>query len=140
MDSDHAPIGWWLRRADAAIEAAQADALAAAGVTRTHWQALNLLHADRTTPAADVAATLVDFADGPAVDALLADLAGRGWVTGDQEPAAGLRLTEAGAGARADLLARVAAVRDRATAGISDDEYRATVATLRRLVANLAAV
>lgn len=140
MDSDHAPIGWWLRRADAAIEAAQAEALAGAGVTRTHWQALNLLHTDRPTPAADVAAPLADFADRPAVDALLGDLAGRGWVTGDPEPAAGLRLTEAGMAARADLLARVGAVRDRATAGISADAYRATVATLRRLVANLAGV
>jgi hypothetical protein len=62
------------------------------------------------------------------------DLAGRGWVAWSEGQVV---TTRAGADARAELLAKVSEQRRRVTAGISPDEYLATVGVLRRMAANL---
>jgi DNA-binding MarR family transcriptional regulator len=54
----------------------------------------------------------------------------REWLTGDE-------LTAAGSRALADLTIKVRAQRRRITAGISTEEYLATVDVLRRMARNL---
>ncbi|WP_329004685.1 hypothetical protein OHA18_14995 [Kribbella sp. NBC_00709] len=55
----------------------------------------------------------------------------REWLTGDE-------LTAAGSHALADLETKVRAQRRKVTAGISDEEYLATVGILRQMARNLA--
>jgi len=57
-------------------------------------------------------------------------LAERGWLSGDE-------LTPAGRAALDTLTTKVQEQRRRVTAGVSDQEYVATVGVLRRMAANL---
>ena len=67
----------------------------------------------------------------PVVD----DLCARGWAAWSSgDPA---NLTQAGATAHAALLAKVSSSRRQVTAGITPDDYLATVEVLRRMAANL---
>lgn len=71
----------------------------------------------------------------PTTRPVLDDLAARGWATWTaDDPAAA---TPAGTAAHAELLAAVSAHRRRVTDGIAAEEYRATLAALQRMAANL---
>ena len=63
------------------------------------------------------------------------DLEARGWVTWTEDQQA--TLTELGAAAHADLLEKVSQRRARLSAGISPQEYTATIEVLRRMAVNL---
>lgn len=126
------PVGWWVRRLDELLEQGLDDVVAAEGLTRRHWQVLESL-AGGPVPRADLHAALGPFAAPEDVDAVLADLAGRGWAAGDAAPS----LTPAGRAAHERLAAAVGAFRRGVADGLTAEEYAATVAGLARMVANL---
>jgi DNA-binding MarR family transcriptional regulator len=74
------------------------------------------------------------FVDRAAMGAVVDDLIARGWMvrSGDR-----LDLTGEGRAGRESLLARVTEVRERATAGAADEQYRQLIETLQRMVTNL---
>jgi hypothetical protein len=82
-------------------------------------------------------ARLAPFLDDqePTTRPVLDDLAARGWATwtADDQAAA----TPAGTAVHGELLADVSTHRRRVTDGITAEEYRATVAVLGRMAANL---
>lgn len=126
------PIGYWVKTVDRLLEDALDASLAAHGVGRRHWQTLNLLAVAPRT-GAEVTAELASFlvpGETP-----LADLEQRGWATATDRHA----LTATGEEALESLRGAVALVRRRATDGLSEDDYRTTVATLRRMTENLEA-
>ncbi|MFI5910224.1 hypothetical protein [Dactylosporangium sp. NPDC051541] len=129
------PIGYWLKRLDAAIEAAIASTLAAEGLARRHWQTMNYLH-EGPSDEAGLAAALRPFW-GPgeiAPDEVLRDLERRTLVVND----AGLyALTAAGEATRATIAENVDVTRSRLVDGVGREEYLATVEVLRRMTANL---
>jgi DNA-binding MarR family transcriptional regulator len=134
--TDRRPIGFWLKLVDRLIDDSFDALLGEAGLTRRHWQVLNVL---RTGPATveQVDRSVAPFLGGEesTTGPVLSELRGRGWVAWtDGEPAT---LTEAGAAAQAELLTKVSDSRLRLTAGITADEYRATVEVLRRMAVNL---
>ncbi|MFJ8910699.1 MarR family winged helix-turn-helix transcriptional regulator [Amycolatopsis sp. NPDC102389] len=112
------PIGFWFIHLHQALESSLDRVLAADSLTRRHWQVLNSADSEALKPFGGVKETI-------------ADLRTRGWIDEDG-------LTEAGRAAHARLKAKVGEFRSRATEGISDDEYRATVGVLERMAANLA--
>lgn len=133
------PIGWWVKELDRLLERGLDTALAATGATRREWQVLNVLTEERPTAVTDVANALAPFlsegADG--VDearALLVTLAQRGWVELGADTAT---LARAGAAARERMAERVGEQRARVVDGVTEQDYRTTVATLRRMVTNL---
>ncbi|TQS40962.1 MarR family transcriptional regulator [Cryptosporangium phraense] len=122
------PIGYWVKSVDRLIDESFDRALGARGVGRRHWQVLNLLaEAPRSEDALE--ASLAPFGLGSA----LADLTRLGWVQGSYA------LTTLGEDALAGLREEVGALRRRTTDGLSDDDYRTTVATLQRITENLSA-
>ncbi|MEV6287962.1 MarR family transcriptional regulator [Kribbella sp. NPDC051770] len=122
MSEDNKPIGWWLKELDRLIEAGFAEVLAADGLDRRQWQALNAAGGDQP-----VAAALAPF-EGSA-DAVRA-LEARGWMAGEE-------LTDEGRAVRERLTGKVGAYRRQVADGIEPGEYAATVAVLRRMALNL---
>ena len=120
-----------MKRLDELLEQGLDDVVAAEGLTRRHWQVLDSLAA-HPAARADLAAALASFAAPEQVDAVLADLAARGWVTDEA-------LTPDGRAAHERLAAAVGAFRRRVADGLTAGEYAQVVQGLARMVANLEA-
>ncbi|MBB5981845.1 hypothetical protein [Kribbella solani] len=127
MSADNKPIGWWLKEVDRLIEASFERLLAADGLNRRQWQALNAAAGGEV-----IAVALAPFLDDDPAElaAVTNPLVEREWLTGDE-------LTAAGSRALADLTVKVRAHRRAITAGISEPEYLTTVGVLRRMAGNL---
>lgn len=130
------PIGYWLKLVDRLIDQSFDAVLGSAAVTPRHWQILNLLEYGPATYAEidDEAAPFL-APHMPTVRPVVDDLCSRGWAT-PIEPDR-VTLTDTGIKALADIQAQVEADRQRVTADISEEEYRATVEVLARMATNL---
>ncbi|TDO54994.1 DNA-binding MarR family transcriptional regulator [Kribbella sp. VKM Ac-2527] len=128
MSGDNKPIGWWLKEVDRLLEASFEQVLAAEGLIRRQWQALNA-----AAGPGSIESTLAPFLTGdPAELAAVTDpLVARGWLDGE-------RRTNEGQAALEALTTKVQAQRERVTSGVSDEEYVATIGVLRRMAQNLA--
>ncbi|MFP5282835.1 MAG: hypothetical protein ACLGIF_05225 [Actinomycetes bacterium] len=123
------PIGWWLKEADARLEAAFAATLRTYSLTRRGWQILAQLAAgglDRTA----LVERLSPFDPPLVIEEVLEDLAVRGWLAAEGER---LRLTPEGERVQATLAAEVDAIREQVAAALPGEDY----ATLVRLLAHL---
>ena len=127
------PIGYWVKNLDRLLEQSLDQTLASRGIGRRHWQTLNLL-AEAPRTVAEAGAELAPFLDPGDMAGVLADLERLGWAAGPR-----YALTRTGSAALESLRGEVARVRRRATDGLSEDNYRTTVATLRRMAENLSA-
>jgi len=138
-NTNEAPIGYWLKHLDRLIDATLDGALADRGLGRRHWQALNVLR-DGPQDAAGLAEALRPFwTEGAATpDDVVAELARRGWVAGAD--AGRWALTPDGQAAHGELAGRIGGRRRRMMDGLTAEDYRATVAVLRRMAGNLEAV
>lgn len=127
------PIGWWLKEADARIDAAFDAALEGTGVDRRGWQVLASL-ARAPVPRAGLAEALAPFEAAGAVDTLLDAMVSSGWVV---ESASRLALTSDGESVQQALATRVEAVRRRMAEALPAEDYQALVLLLQRLVDGL---
>ncbi|MEU3272223.1 MarR family winged helix-turn-helix transcriptional regulator [Saccharomonospora sp. NPDC006951] len=123
------PIGYWLRHLHELLESTFTATLGAEGLTRRHWQILNVL---AENPSGDVDHELAPFldADTPTFAPFVADLAAKGWVHQGE-------LTGLGRAEHARISAEVAGIRRKAIEGISNEQYLDTIRTLSRMTANL---
>jgi hypothetical protein len=131
------PIGWWLKEADARLEAAFDVRLRAYGVSsRRGWQVLaSVARAPvrRTTLVSELA-----LFDPPEVsDRLVDDLLDEGWLA---EGTGMLRLTAEGEDLHARLIAAVGEIRGWVADALPGDDYATLVNLLRQLVEALPAV
>jgi DNA-binding MarR family transcriptional regulator len=128
------PIGYWIKHLHDLVEGSLDDLLADQGLTRRHWQVLNVVVTGPLT-LDDLDTTLAPFLDDrrPSLRPLTDDLRERGWVEGDEW----VTLTAAGIRAHEDLRRRVSTDRARLTEGIGAEEYLATIDVLTRMSANL---
>lgn len=129
------PIGYWLKRLDRAIDGALDPALAAEGLTRRHWQTMNLLH-EGPSDAPALAEALRPFWGQGAItlDTVISDLQRGALVASDEGRYA---LTATGNATRAKLAEQVDLTRRRLVTGIAREEYLATVEVLQRMATNL---
>jgi len=127
MSNDNKPIGWWLKEVDRLLESSFEQVLATDGLNRRQWQALNAAAGPEP-----IAVALAPFLtrDPGGLSAAVDPLTERGWLVDE-------RLTAAGQAGLDALRAKVQAQRERVTAGITGDEYTATIAVLRKLAENL---
>ncbi|MFF5208478.1 MarR family winged helix-turn-helix transcriptional regulator [Streptosporangium sp. NPDC000396] len=134
ITSDRRPVGYWIKQLHVAVERSIDNLLAKEGLTRRHWQVMNII-ARQPRTVADLDAELSPFlsAEQPSLRPLVDELRGRGWLTGD-EP---LAFTGPGVRAHADMQDKVTATRARVTEGISAEEYRVIIDVLSRMAANL---
>jgi DNA-binding MarR family transcriptional regulator len=127
MSDDNKPIGWWLKELDRLLESSFEQVLASDGLTRRQWQTLNAAAGPES-----IAVTLAPFLAGDPgeLSAAVDPLTARGWLQDE-------RLTDAGQAALDGLKAKVQTQRARVTAGITGEEYAATIGVLRRMAGNL---
>ncbi|MEV0285715.1 MULTISPECIES: MarR family winged helix-turn-helix transcriptional regulator [unclassified Kribbella] len=127
MSDDNKPIGWWLKEVDRLLEASFERLLAADGLNRRQWQALNAAASPEP-----IAVALAPFLTGgpEELSAAVDPLTARGWLQDG-------RLTAAGQAALDGLRGKVQAQRERVTAGITGTEYAATIGVLQKLAGNL---
>ena len=125
------PIGWWLKEADARLEAAFDVRLRAYGVTsRRGWQVLASA-ARAPVRRADLVADLSSFDSAATVEQVVDELADEGWLTDDDGT---LRLTPEGADLHATLAAGIAEIRGWVAEALPGEDYQTLVDLLRRLV------
>jgi hypothetical protein len=129
------PIGYWVKRLDAALETQLDSTLARLRLTRRQWQVLNTLSSGSLTPA-ETRDILHPFKAADAGDAQERDMAalvrkqlvflldGR------------LTLTDAGSALHSEASGLVEASRRELTAGIGADEYAIAVSVLERMSNN----
>jgi len=128
------PIGLWLKRADEAITRYTNSVLAERGLTRFHWQALNLLSERGEMTLDGLFDEIGVFVSRSELEGIVSDFEGRGWAARNGDA---VSLTEAGVQARHDVFQQMNAVREASTRGISPEDYATTVRTLQQLVQNL---
>lgn len=135
MTAPREPIGYWLKHLDRQIDAAFDAAVGRHGLTRRHWQVLDLLHSGSAT-VEEIGTALRPFqAFGMSVADVLAELDRRGWLGRHDE---GRRsLTPPGLVAHEALSADVKRIRAATTRGVTEQAYAAVTATLRRMSQNL---
>jgi hypothetical protein len=131
------PIGYWLKRLDRAIDAALVPLLAGEGLTRRHWQTMNVLH-EAPRDAWSLTEALRPFWGQGSItfEEVTSDLWRRGWLVHDDHR---YGLTAEGEAARTRIAERVNLARSRLVDGIASEEYLATVDVLRRMAANMEA-
>ena len=127
------PIGWWLKEADARIDAAFDQVLAGQQVGRRDWQVMSAL---ARSPARrfDIVGSLVAFDEPAEVESVIDGLRARGWV---EESGGAVRLTPAGLDMHEALAPLVDQVRKRVAGALPEDEYAALIRLLARLVGAL---
>ncbi|MEV4035051.1 MarR family transcriptional regulator [Streptomyces umbrinus] len=131
------PIGYWTGAAHREVVGRIRKELATESLTQPHWWILNHVAA---SPAhwtrAELTAKLTRYDDqGIDFTEVFADLADRGWTTEDATGT--LTLTEAGEAGRIRTKERNLRAHEQTHAGITEDEYVATLDVLRRVIANL---
>jgi len=132
------PIGYWLKRLDAAIDGALAATLATEGLARRHWQTMNFLH-EGASDAPRLTEALRPFWGQGAItlDEVLSALEHRALIVND----GGLyALTAMGKATRAAIAEKVDMTRSQLVDGVTRQEYLATVEVLQRMTANLETV
>jgi hypothetical protein len=134
-DARRLPIGYWLERADELLTARIDEAQRENGPTRLSWQVINVVHERGMVTGGEVAVILRPFAEGAAVNEVLADLAEGGVL--DRTAGGGFDVTPAGTELYTRALAAQLEVRQRAVAGIGEAAFETTVRVVQRLVANL---
>jgi DNA-binding MarR family transcriptional regulator len=136
IPADRRPIGFWLKLVDRLIDERFDELLGEAELTRRHWQVLTALQAGPAS-VQQLDTNLGPFLDErePTTRPVLEELGARGWAAWSPDDLA--ISTQAGASAHTALLAQVSTSRRQVTAGISPDDYLATVEVLRRMATNL---
>jgi DNA-binding PadR family transcriptional regulator len=127
------PIGWWLKEADARLDAAFDRQLAGRDCDRRGWQLLSCL-ARRPTSREEVIASLAAFDPPATIEAALNGLQSAGWV---EDSAGLLRLTPEGERERSELAVLVGSVRAQVAAALPQDDYTRLIELLARLISAL---
>ena len=136
MEAAQRPIGFWLKLVDNLIDESFASTLDEHGVTRRQWQLLNVLsRGPADIEALDAAvAPFLSSDDGESSVEHLDELLDSGWVFIEHDR---YSITERGAESFERLSAVVAGIRETISAGLSDEQYATTVASLETMARNL---
>ncbi len=131
------PIGYWLRHLDNLLEAQLEGTLAGHGLVRRQWQVLHSL-ARRPRTCGELAQALAPCRrpGEPAVEPLLDELTGRGWIS-RARGADLVSLTEQGRAVHRELTREVQRTRVLVLNGVTPDQYSDTVRTLASLARNV---
>jgi hypothetical protein len=124
------PVGWWLKEADALLDAAFDAALLGTEVDRRGWQILTTL-ARQPMGRPALLAALASFDPPEVVERAIVETLSRGWVEASGDV---LRLTSAGSQKQQTLHPHVARVRDMVSAALPQEDYAQLVGLLARLV------
>jgi DNA-binding MarR family transcriptional regulator len=128
-------IGYWLKKLDRLIDQQFESQLSTSRLSRRQWQLLSLLDNNpRSVP--ELQTELRPFIEGATEDLsdALAGLVTRGWAESTDNI---VNLTETGQAHFEIVKAKVAELRQALMAGISAEEYQATIDVIAKMAANL---
>ncbi|MCX4906526.1 MarR family winged helix-turn-helix transcriptional regulator [Streptomyces sp. NBC_00878] len=133
------PIGYWTGAAYREVVGRIRKELATESLTQPHWWILNhVAAAPARWTRTELTAKLQRYDDqGIDFDEVFDDLVGRTWLTEDEPGAETLTLTEAGEAGLARARERTLRSHEQTHAGITEEEYVATLDVLRRVITNL---
>jgi DNA-binding MarR family transcriptional regulator len=132
--SRQTPIGLIVKQLDKALTAYTDEALACYGVTRLHWQTLNVIKdADHIT-FEKLFETMKVFLDKDQLDAVVNDLTQRNWVRREDSS---FSITNEGKTGFAELAKTQDGVRMAVMKGISQSDYSSVISILQRMIDNL---
>jgi DNA-binding MarR family transcriptional regulator len=135
MINTERPIGYWLKKLDGLIDAQFERQLSDVGLSRRQWQLLNLLqNGPRSAPELETALEPFLQETPDELDEALSGLVSRGWADSQNNI---VSLSETGQVQFGLVKAKVAELRQSLMAGISQEEYQATIEVLGRMAANL---
>ena len=128
-------VGYWAKHLDTLINQAYERALRNDGVTPRQWQVLSTLSFGGRS-LGSLHETLGTFrcSEDDSIEAAMEALHGRGWLV---EESGTWSLSPEGETASESLRRHVDGVRDQLLEGISAEDHRLTVDTLRRMCGNL---
>lgn len=128
------PIGYWIKVLDQLIEADLTRTLTPFGLSRRHWQILNLVEEHARTSAA-IAGELDSFVESSGdVDDLLDELTERGWLQRGDEI---YGLTTSGIERLSAARTEISAARQAISEGLTREAYETTISTLETMCRNL---
>lgn len=130
------PIGYWIKEADNLLTTGIDAIHSAAGITRTGWQVLNSIHENGSLHQAALFSLLSPFANQESLEQVLVKLAADNLIEEKEDI---LFLTASGHQLYQQCFERQKAFRQKAIAGITEQDYQLTVLTLQRIVENLKA-
>jgi hypothetical protein len=134
MNNTDRPIGYWLKRLDRLIDGQFERQLGDVGLSRRQWQLLNLLE-DGPMSVQELQTALEPFLqDGDDLNGALLGLVASGWADSQNNI---VSVTTTGHAQFGLVKTKVAELRQTLTAGISPEDYQATVDVLARMTANL---
>lgn len=129
------PIGYWLKHLDRLIENAMARTFAEEGITRRHWQILNILRRSPQDEPALEDALRPFWGEGViALGEVTKDLATRSWLT---KTDGRYTLTQTGETAHATVEKKIQAIRTKSLTDLTNNDYHQTVTTLQQMAKNL---
>jgi len=124
------PIGWWLKEADARLNAAFDFALQDTGVDRRGWQVLASLSRG-PAQRSELVSTFASFDPPAAIEETIDRMNSQGWI----EVSADItRLTQRGVEKQEALALVIDGVRQQVSTALPRPEYTALVGLLARLV------
>lgn len=135
-----APIGYWLKHTDEVITRHVNQVLSSQGLTRFHWQVLNIVSEAGVINKEQVFETMQTFVDKAGLEAIIDEFVKRGWMVCQeqgQNGAAQLELTGAGKDGHRQILSLQSEVRKRAVEGISAEEFATVIRVLQQITKNL---
>jgi DNA-binding MarR family transcriptional regulator len=134
------PIGYWLKQVDNLLTEEINKAQATHGVSRSEWQVLNMLKETSGANREQIFETMRTFVDSSSFNDIMTSLVERGWVERRKGATNGVeefQLTKEGQRRHEAIFATQKQVRQRAMAGISEEEYVTVIRVLRQIVSNL---
>jgi DNA-binding MarR family transcriptional regulator len=133
--SRQTPIGLIVRQLDKALTAYTDEALARYGVTRLHWQTLNVIKDANHITFEKLFETMKVFLDKDQLDTVVNDLTQHNWVRRDESSL--LSITNEGKTGFAELAKTQDEVRIAVMKGISQSDYYTVISILQRMIDNL---
>lgn len=133
MKQKDRPIGFWLKEADRAITERVNRGLEELGLTRFHWQVINVLYENESVSRKEILDILAHFLDDIKLNQILSDFAKNEWITARKNTVV---ITNKGKAAYGEVRAAQQKIRMDLFTGLTKDEYETTMKVLKKIVEN----
>ncbi|PSR54968.1 hypothetical protein AHMF7605_16385 [Adhaeribacter arboris] len=134
MQAKNLPIGYWIKQADTLLTQGIDALQSSLGLTRLKWQMLHTIREKEPIHTNELTALLKPFAEKSVLETTLEALKQDSLILEKEEP---LSLTAKGITLHAVCFEQQKTFRQKAMAGITEQQYEQTVATLQKIAENL---
>jgi DNA-binding MarR family transcriptional regulator len=134
MNPKQLPIGYWIKQVDELLTKNINEIQSSFSLTRTDWQILNTLSEQGSIHQNELTVLMKPFLSLTSVEDALSQLKNKQLIIEEDQ---NLKLTDKGKEHHTACLERQKKFRQDTMAGISEENYQTTIATLQKIVANI---